>query len=169
MADNIQHYIASGVLEAYVMGSLPQKEEQELLRMKQQYPDINSALAELEKDMEAIALQMAVPPPPALWGRIEDEINALIETREADVVPFRKPEEKNTGSNGKTGPHYIEVEAQSEYMKVHRLWRWAFAAVFILGKIFLATAIYFYIENRHNQKEVNELKARVNQLEQLRR
>jgi hypothetical protein len=168
MADNIQHYIESGVLEAHVLGSLPDNEEQELIKMKQQYPAVNRALAELEEDMEVVAMQMAIPPPPALWARIEDEINALVETREAEVVPFR-PRKKNTDRKDKPEQQYIEVEAQSEYIKVHRLWRWAFAAVFVLGKIFLATAIYFYIENRHNQKEVNELKARVNQLEQLRR
>jgi hypothetical protein len=151
------------------MGSLSEREEQEVLRMKQQYPEIKQALSELESDIEHLAMQMAVPPPPAVWHRIEGEMNALVETREAEVVPFHKLKEKYAREEKKSDQQYIEVEAQSEYIKVHRLWRWAFIAVFILGKIFLATAIYFYLENKHNQQEVNELKARVSQLEQVRR
>ncbi len=169
MADSVQQYILSGVLEAYVIGSLPESEEGKVLQMKRQYPAVNSALLQLEDDMETMAMQMAITPPPALWSRIESQINGLIETNDDELGFRRRYKHSTEAREEKPEPHYIEVEAQSDYLKVHRLWRWAFAAVFLLGKIFLATAIYFYIENKHNQQEVNDLKARVNQLQQIRR
>ncbi|WP_462265902.1 hypothetical protein [Mucilaginibacter sp.] len=167
MADSIQHYISSGVLEAYVMGSLSALEEQEVVAMKQRFPAVNQALARIEDDIEAMAMGMAIIPPPVLWNRVEESINELVQTQEAEIVPFRRAGERATDGRQGNDPHFIEVEAQSEYIKVHRLWRWAFAAVFVLGKIFLATAIYFYIENRHNQQQVQELKAQVQQLQHV--
>jgi hypothetical protein len=169
MTSNIQQYISSGILEAYVLGSLSDKEEQEVLLMKQQFPAINEALHHIEADMEHLAMQMAIPPPPALWERIEDEINELVRTTEAKVAPLEKAEEKTYYQRRNHESHFIEVEAQSSHIKIHKAWRWVFAAVFVLGKIFLATAIYFYIENRHNQQEVQELKQQMHQLEQLKR
>lgn len=170
MANNIQQYISSGILEAYVLGSLTEQEEREVLLMKKQYPVVNEALAHLESDMEQFAMQMAINPPPALWERIEGEINDIIKFQEAEVVPFGRANQDRTDYQPpKPEPQFIEVEAQSNHIKVHKLWRWAFLAVFILGKIFLATAIYFYIENRHNQQEVQELKTQMQQLQQLHR
>lgn len=169
MTDKIQQYIASGTLEAYVLGSLSEAEQQEVLRMKKEYPAVNEALTQLEDDIERLAMQMAVPPPPRTWDRIESEINSLIETREADVIPFTRHKSKQGTGRRAPDQQYIEVEAQSDYIKVHKLWRYAFIAVFVLSKIFLATAIYFYIEFRHNQQDIKELKARINQLEQVRR
>jgi uncharacterized protein YpmS len=48
-------------------------------------------------------------------------------------------------------------------MRVHKTWKWVFAAVFVLGKIFLACAIYFYLENRQAQQQVKELKSELSQ------
>ncbi|GAB2688628.1 hypothetical protein GCM10027037_08970 [Mucilaginibacter koreensis] len=168
MADSVQHYISSGILEAYVVGSLSEPEEQEVMRMRKEFPAVREALNHLEADMEALAMQMAIPPPPALWGRIEDSIDGLIKTQEAEVIPFRNRQEQRQETHNRSNePHFIEVEAQSSHMKIHKAWRWVFAAVFVLGKIFLATAIYFYIENRHNQQQVQELKTQLQQLQQV--
>jgi uncharacterized protein YpmS len=49
-------------------------------------------------------------------------------------------------------------------MRIHKNWKWVFAAVFILGKIFLAFAIYFYLENRQTQLQLNDLKTELRQL-----
>jgi predicted MFS family arabinose efflux permease len=49
-------------------------------------------------------------------------------------------------------------------MRIHKIWRWVFAAVFVLGKIFLGFAIYFYLENRQAQLQLKELKTELRQL-----
>jgi len=161
---DIQEYIESGILETYVLGAASEAETRELLYFKEKYPQVQIALQELESDMELIAEQMAVMPPPGTWGRIEASINELT------TVPAYEPLRlKDAG--GKSGHHfktpdrdYIEVaESESTHMTIHKSWKWVFAAVFVLGKIFLGCAIYFYLENRQAQEQIQELKTELRQ------
>lgn len=163
-----QQFINSGILEAYVTGSASEQEVQELLYMKVTYPEVDEALAELELDMELIARQMAVTPPPGTWGKISDRIDDLILRPTTEPAPYqaRQQQKEQTYNNGSThtGPQYIEVEGESSHMRIHKAWRWVFAAVFVLGKIFLGCAIYFYLENRQAQIQMQELKTELKQL-----
>lgn len=162
-----QQYINSGILEAYVTGSASEQEVQELMRMKTQYPEINTALQELEIDMEQLAKHMAVAPPARTWGKISEEIDDLILRREFNPEEFKERTGKgyqDFGANQNTGPQYIEVEAESNHMKIHKAWKWVFAAVFVLGKIFLGCAIYFYLENRQAQQQIQQLKSEIRQM-----
>ncbi|WP_183557118.1 hypothetical protein [Mucilaginibacter sp. SP1R1] len=159
----IKAYIESGVLETFVLGSASDQEVQELLYMKAKHPEVNEALQQLEQDMEKLAGNIAMTPPPHLWNRIEEEINALIPRPE--VTPARYTErnyESDTRTNGKDD-QYIEVEGSSTHIRVHKSWRWVLAAIFVLGKIFLAFAIYFYLENRQAQEQLKELKTELKQ------
>jgi hypothetical protein len=155
----IKEYIESGALEAYVLGVASNEEARELMQLKKQYPDLDKALGELEVDMERIAQYMAVPPPPGMFERIEGSINDLVTAPETEIMrPVNREWEQNrTESNSR----YIEVEAESNYMRIHKTWKWVFAAVFVLGKIFLATAIYFYLESRQAKQQVQELKTEI--------
>ena len=150
----IKEYIESGVLEAYVIGSATEQEAQEVLRYKEQYAEVQSALNEIETDMERVAQYMAVPPPPSLWAKIEDSIDGLVLS--PDLKPAKKVEEPYRRSNNKQ--QFIEVESSSSHMRIHKIWRWVFAAVFVLGKIFLGFAIYYYLENRQAKEQIQELK-----------
>jgi hypothetical protein len=49
------------------------------------------------------------------------------------------------------------VEASSELIKVHKYWRTAFIAIFILSKILLVLAIYYFVEYRHAQKQIIQM------------
>ena len=162
----IQQYINSGILEAYVTGSASEQEVKELLYMKANYPEVNIALNELENDMELIAQQMAITPPARTWDKISEDIDEIILRQKSDPDQFREREDNNHHNFTKpdNGPHYIEVETENSYMKVHKAWKWVFAAVFVLGKIFLAFAIYFYLENRQAKLQLNDLKTELRQL-----
>jgi len=157
----IREYIDSGILETYVMGVASDQEVKELMRMKAKYPEIKEALKELELDMERIADHMAITPPPSTWNKIEQEINDLIVRPETDPEQFTQRENFSSKQNGN---QYIEVESESSHMRIHKNWKWVFAAVFVLGKIFLGCAIYFYLENRQAQENINELKTEIRQL-----
>lgn len=154
----IREYIESGILETYVLGVATQEEAKELERLKTSYPEINDALTQLEIDLENIAQQMAITPPPALWNKIEDQIlDDLIKRNNAPAVRIQA----NNKNNQYTAPpqnNFIEVEGRSSHMRIHKAWRWVFAAVFVLGKIFLAFAIYYYLENRQLTQQLKELK-----------
>jgi len=161
---NIQEYIESGALEAYVTGSATEAEAGELLRFKEEYPEIQNALKQLEQDMEFVAGSMAISPPPAIWDRISNDIDDLIfapKHAPLHVIPGGGKQERDEAPEREK---YLEVEYQSSHMRVHKNWKWVFAAVFILSKIFLACAIYFYLENRQAEQQVQDLKTELKQL-----
>jgi hypothetical protein len=156
----IKEYIESGVLEAYVLGSASEEEAQQLLELKKQYPEIRSALYELETDLERIAQSMSITPPPGTLTKIEQSINDLIN------IPEIKPQLNDGRNNGYDQEHdsqYISVESESNHIRVHKTWKIVLAVVFILSKIFLIASIYFYLENRQAQQQIQELKTELKQ------
>jgi len=155
----INEYIESGILEAYVLGSASKAEAEELLYMKAKHPEVLEALLELELDIEHIAQGMAIVPPAGIWEKIEADINEVVKAKNSDALTLDMPfEDRGSRTKSRKGSQFIEVEAESGHMRIRKIWRWIFAGVFLLGKIFLACAIYFYLENRHNEQELEQLK-----------
>lgn len=155
----INEYIESGILEAYVLGSATEAETEQLLQLKAEYPEISAALQTISLDIEHMARQMSIPPPPQVWLNIEDHIAEVVRQQAGESLTVNAPYTRAGGRSGnRKSAQFIEVEAQSGHMRIHKIWRWVFGAVFLLGKIFLAFAIYYYLENRHNEKEIEQLK-----------
>lgn len=155
----INEYIESGILESYVLGSASKEEAEELLFLKRKYPEISDALLELEIDLERIADHMAITPPPAIWLKIEDSINELRKNAEPEALVISRPEktadkDKHEGKDDQ----FIQVTAASSQMRVHKMWRWVLLGIFVLGKIFLGFAVYFYLQSRENAEEIRQLK-----------
>ncbi|PTQ94118.1 hypothetical protein C8P68_107183 [Mucilaginibacter yixingensis] len=158
---DIKQYINSGALEVFATGAATPAEEQEVLFLKERYPEVREALDELEADMEHIAQTMAVTPPAESWSKIEAEINSLI-VQEARARRYTgQGRQKNAYTDT---PAFIDVESESSHMRVHKNWRWVLAGIFILGKIFLICAIYFYLENRQTQQQLQEIKQELKEL-----
>ncbi|MFC0515033.1 hypothetical protein ACFFGT_12520 [Mucilaginibacter angelicae] len=160
----MKEYIDSGILEVFVMGAATNEEVKELMYMKAKYPEVDEALKQLETDMEKIAANMAVAPPPGTWNKIEDEINELIRREETQPVKFKTDYGYNNREKAAPAEQFISIESESNHMRLHKSWRWVFAAVFVLGKIFLGFAIYFYLENRQAQQQLQELKTEIKEL-----
>jgi len=159
MKTDIAQYVNSGILEAYITGAVSPDEEREILILKQKYPEVRQALYQLEVDMEAMAALMAITPPPGTWDKIAAEIDGIIAREQTASTRFiGKEKKKGRPANEQ---QFIEVEARNSYMRIHKAWKWFFATVFVLGKIFLATAIYFYLENRQAQEQIQELKTEI--------
>lgn len=156
----IKKYIESGVLESYVLGSASEEEIRQLLLLKRQYPEIQEALFQLETDLETFARHISIPPPPGMFEKIGRGINALIVT---DGTPPINDREVNNRHNYNNGNQFIEVEAESSQMRVHKAWRWIMAGIFVLGKIFLIAAIYYFLENRLAQEQIQQLKTELKQ------
>lgn len=164
----VEDYIESGILETFVMGAASDDETKELMFMKARFPEVDEALQQLELDMELLARNMAITPPPNTWGKIEQEINDIILRDKANPEKFTQKQRGNDDFNQSkqynNGHQYIEVEAESSHMKIHKNWKWVLAGIFVLGKIFLACAIYFYLENRQAQQQLQELRTELKQL-----
>jgi len=75
---NIQEYIASGVLEAYVTGSLSAEEQAEVERNLEQYPELREELDSIELTLERFAQLRGTPPPagvlPEILGKTEQQL-----------------------------------------------------------------------------------------------
>lgn len=157
----IKKIIDSGLLETYVMGVATADETAQVLLLKEQSAEFEDALAKLEYDMEILAQGMAIEPPAGVFRKIEEEINEIqLRERSLKIHPDYEDFEKTKKDSR---DRYIEVESESNRMRIHKAWRWVFAAVFILGKIFLATAIYFYLESKQAKEQIKELKTELQQ------
>lgn len=156
----INEYLESGILESYVLGSASKAEIEELLALKSSHPQVEEALAILEADLERIAEHMAIAPPPNTWDKIEASMNELVKTppKMEYLIGDEPLERSRPNSRSGRSEQFIEVEGESGHMRIRKIWRWVFAAVFVLGKIFLAFAIYYYLENKHTQEEIQQLK-----------
>lgn len=86
---NVNEYILSGVLEEYVLGTLPTEEALEVERMAAQYPEVKMALEELEGSFDAYNKTFSVAPPPDLKERIWQRIQAE-DPKVISIAPEKK-------------------------------------------------------------------------------
>lgn len=75
---DIQQFISSGIIEAYVLGMASEEEVRELETLSALHPEVAAALAEVQQSMGDYALLHAVQPPPGLkeqiWSALEKEV-----------------------------------------------------------------------------------------------
>lgn len=94
---NISDYIASGVLEVYVLGELPFQEAAEVEAMAERYPEVREEIQRIEETYESLAGQTAVAPRPTLRDEIlgklvPDDDGSLSETNQTHNKPAKKEE-----------------------------------------------------------------------------
>lgn len=73
---DINAYIASGVLENYVMGLASEQERLEVQCMSKIYPEIAEELHALESALENYAVQNAIAPPAQIKGKLWSALDA---------------------------------------------------------------------------------------------
>jgi hypothetical protein len=151
---NTQAYIESGILEAYLIGIASDEDVEEVETLQATYPEISLALKSLQTDIVQHFHTSAITPPPVL----RDEL--MFEKPQSEV---KKWDFTQQGTNAKqenrdSKKHYVEVEFDNTHIKVHKYWRPAFIGVFILSKIFLVLALYFYFKSDSLQQENLRLK-----------
>ena len=147
-------YLTEGLLESYVLGALSKEDRAEAAHLIGQDPDIATQLEALEMDMEVHFLENAVPPPPHVGTALRERlINNGIQKREEESHAQEPPPPQFARSP------YIDVEVNDTHIRVHKNWRAAFIAVFILSKIFLVFGLYQYFKANSLEQEVGRLKA----------
>jgi anti-sigma-K factor RskA len=95
---DVKEYITSGILEAYVLGGLSDKERQEVECMSSIYEEIGEELAKLQSGFEAVAEANAIAPPTELKASIMDAIDTVpqdrveepIAQKQALIIPLKK-------------------------------------------------------------------------------
>lgn len=71
---NVEEYISSGILEAYVMGELSAAEIADVENVISNHPEIRAELEKIEASIEALAFATAITPPEGIQSRIMDEL-----------------------------------------------------------------------------------------------
>lgn len=77
---NVAEYIASGILESYVMGAVSDQERREIECLSTIYPEIQQELDQLSLSIENYALLHSVEPPAELKSRIMAQLSFEKET-----------------------------------------------------------------------------------------
>ena len=131
----------SGIVESYALGLATPIEREEFEQLVPHYPELKVALSDFEYQLELFALDNEEPPPPEVRERIQARIRD---------IPAVRPSRRGNGRNREQrGANYLHVETSSNHIRVHKAWKTLFIVIFILSKIFLALAIYFFLEYRH--------------------
>jgi anti-sigma-K factor RskA len=84
---DLQSFIQSGLLEAYVAGQCTAAERQEVERMSAQHPEIRAELAKIEQALENFALANAIAPPAGLKARIMNQLDNVPATPTSPAAP----------------------------------------------------------------------------------
>jgi len=147
---NIQQYIASGIIESYVLGLASPEEASQLERLLPFYPELQAAVSDFGFQVELFAIQHEVPPPPGSFSKIQDRWRELPAVK-GPIRPTGK------GSSGKKENEYVPVKESSTHIRVHKYWRIAFIVVFILSKLLLFGFIYFLLQYRHAERDLRAM------------
>jgi hypothetical protein len=102
-------------------------------------------LSEFEYQLELFAIDHEVPPPTGTRERIEARLKETPMTR-----PAGGRSRERRAQDG-----YLHVETSSNHIRVHKAWKTLFIVIFILSKIFLALAIFYYVEYRHARTDLH--------------
>ena len=103
---NVEEYISSGILEAYVLSDLSDQEMHEVQCMSHIYPEINEELTRIEESLEFFTMQGKMETP----GFMKDRIMAAIaETEQEGEAP--EVERKAAKLKSITGDETINEES----------------------------------------------------------
>ncbi len=129
------------------MGLTSEEEQEQVAEMMLSDRELSEYVTELEDDIKRYFAEGAVAPPEAV----------------REIILLRSIREKKGRSSYDSGQttdtaQYLNVEVNDTHMKVHKLWRPAFIAVFVLSKIFLIAGLYFYFKSVAQQEEIEKIK-----------
>lgn len=126
---NVPEYIASGILESYVMGAVSDQERREVECLSTIYPEMRQELDQLSATLEDYALLHSVEPP------------ASVKTKLLEQLDFEEPAEQQTIVR----PMPVDRPSAPTFRLT-----WVVAAS--VGLLMLAFSFFLYSQLRSNQK-----------------
>lgn len=147
---NKQDFIQSGILESYALGLASNEEQEQVKQLVEDDQEISAHLVDLEDGIKSYFNKESVTPPVAVREIIQ------LRTERKQKHNFNKTVQDNT-------KQFLDVEVNDTHIKVHKYWRPAFIAVFVLSKIFLIAGLYLYFKSASQQEELLRLKQEIQQ------
>ena len=149
-------FIESGILESYLLGLSDEEEKEYVKQLILTDQGISDYLIDLETNITGYFDQHSFPPPPEIREII------TLRTTKSDIQKKKHVFNKNSSrQESSKKDEYLDIEVNDTYIKVHKYWRPAFIAVFILSKIFLIAGLYFYFKTASLEQELVKLKTEV--------
>jgi len=153
-----REFIESGYLESYVLGLATEVEKELVSQKLLADQNISSYLIDLETDIKKYFDGTSVVPP--------SEVREIIHLRnlKGDIQKEKHVFNRAPKNEEKKNNEYLDIEVNDTYIKVHKYWRPAFIAVFVLSKIFLIAGLYYYFKTTSLEQEILRLKTTVQQV-----
>lgn len=148
--------IESGILESYLLGLASESEQSDVKYYADADPELMHYIFDLDKDLQSFFLTNSVPPPPEIRDQLElrvgrNELQKNGESRDSGS-------KKKVYTEEKPKEDYLEIEVNDTHIRVHKLWRPAFFIVFLLSKVFLILALYYFFKTGSLEDELNRLR-----------
>lgn len=150
---NIEEYIASGILEAYVLGLTSAEESREVERMVAAYPEVKAELEDIRLAIESYSNSFEKQPPAEIKAKVMEAIRS--ESNGAKVIDIRNA--------GKAHPRFS-----------------AYAAAAAIALLIISGIFNYVLYNRlqrandqmaamqeTNQRTAKEMEVQLAQMEQL--
>lgn len=134
---NIEEYISSGILEAYALGELSEREQKEVEKNLAHYPELKAELSRIEENQEAFLIRAAVQP------------RALVKENIFKKIDERKPQAK-----------LVSMPVSSQL----NVWKYAAAASGALAIVSSFIAYTYYNKWRNTESDLSELIAQNQQI-----
>jgi anti-sigma-K factor RskA len=142
--EDIKAYIESGILELYVVGDVTPDEKLQVEAMAAKHPAIKAELDEIERSMEAYALENAIEPAENLRERI---LNSLVTNFGDDSTFDKEPEEHSAKVVTMTPPKY------------YNFYKYAFAACLALLLASVAALVSTYNKLQDSNTQIASLQS----------
>lgn len=147
-------------MEAYLLGVISETEKRQVEDRIATDPELIQYLEELEVGLEA-HFNQGVTPPPSLREQIDLRINQQVMKRPERVSDHTNDQRRHTNEPDSDRTSYVDVQVSNTHIQVHKYWRVAFIAVFILSKIFLAAGLYYYFKAQSQENEIQRLNQQI--------
>jgi len=145
-------FIKSGILESYALGFSTEEEKEYIKQMILEDEEVSNYVINLESNIKGYFAKNLVPPPPEIRDIIHLRSTKTDIQKEKHV--FNQPSKEKAEKQNE----YLEIEVNDTYIKVHKYWRPAFIAIFILSKIFLIAGLYYYFKTASLEQEMIRLR-----------
>jgi anti-sigma-K factor RskA len=144
---NLQEYIASGIIESYVLGFASEKEKAEFERLLRKHPELVQVMENFELSLEKEALANAIEPPAHLKEKI------LTSIQEEGTKPAAK---------------VVTIYPQKATRRISsKAWAVAASIILLLGCAYMVYT--FYTVNQQLKKDIAQSKDNLEKLEEKKR
>lgn len=135
---DINEYIASGIIESFVLGSVTEQERREVECLSSIYPEVREEIIRYQKAIETVASESAIPTTEETKKRV---LSALFDEIDSDLSVNQEEEPIILAD--------FTMKTTSSFK-----WKYLAAACFIL---FMVATTVFLRSNRENTRMANEL------------